>query len=847
MKIASMHFYCLIFLCAFLSGETLNAKEKVELKNKKSNSPAYFAVAPPTFYPVYFKDTPQSNYNWTAKTISPVFEIKSFEDESGAVSLNYLKAKESGSIMFRVSDSKSVQAIGFSKSDSKGHFPDILAGIKQVGRQFFFIEKGKDVKELGTISPGKTVKLTKEGDAVKVLVEDVSIYSHETSVDHLNLHVTVSFGAALSNFINLNCSFQSKIDIKAIHILPQGVKGKGSIDISLNSQGEFFSLWGNATLLSQSEFNQKIQSWNGAPNEIQDLSYDEYLRSFPLTRNELPHGRYSTAITDKNGEKIRLNIDVPSESRWTGDEGVKIEGSSIFKTSRDNSWKSGKATSDNVFHPNREGRTHFQFNKRGEAAIGLRSLKREQGESYSALSFGFYFSEGYAIPVRDGKLLPEEKVLHNEEDFLGFEVQKGKIYYLKNGSKILELSAEMDFKHVLDISLLISDSKFDKVEFSLVPKWPVIGYEQTNSICGKIVQTYTLKVKESFIPKGSYVYNYKWRNENGDVVSSSIELKDVPAGQYTLTYTVIYPSGLGQSVYSPVTYLVGYKAFWTNMIEVENVPGTNSIRNTLESYNSNIHTGETSNYLNPGSSEWIYFEVKAPVNSLGNVVYPSFFDRLYGINFQSYSGTSHLSTMVRYFGGTSQSLSISNGSNLFLKSVTAGDRVLIKIVNGNKVRLSVNGQNVTSVNGNLLETFGGITTPSILGFRASFSSASSFNSKIGPGNVITSFPCADMTYLDLKRKVDGSYYPARFNSLGFRYIEEYLPASGVLNYRVLDRNNKDVFVTNGVTPPTVFRLVGDNKCEIDLSAHRTILPSGFYILEVTNDKDEKRYMRFRLY
>lgn len=848
MKVVSISSYCSIILCLFLVKTSFSSPKGGEKETITVPVSAAKAKANSTFYPVYFKHLVKSNYNWAMKTLSPDYSITKHDDGAGAISNNALRKGEEGTIRFDVSDTKSEKAIGLFPYGTEIDLSKISVGVRQQKDRFFFMKNGRDVKELVRIPVGSTVKLVKSRDEVTVLVNDSPVYTLNGFQDDQNLYVGASFGQANSSYINLSATFRSDLDINSILVQPEGVEGKGSIVVKTSGGSETYCKWGETNLLNTQEFEQAKINWDQSPDALQAFDYNTYLKGFPSEKNNLDHGRYALAITDLSGSEIQLDVDVNSEARWTGDEGVSITSTSITKTGKDNRWTTGQATSDNVFHPGRRGIVNFRYNQNGEGAIGLRSLRENQKEGYAGLTFGFYFIDNKAIPVHNGRLQSSEEIRFNQTDYFGFEVENGKVIYLKNGSKLFEIREELEFKHGLDISLVRKDSKFEEIRFVFVPKWPILEFEQTNSICGKIVQQYSLKIKQFLYPKGSYTYNYTWRNESGDIVSSGMELTDVPPGQYNLTYTVIFPNGTGQSVYHPITYLVGYKAFWNNMVETENAPTTNAIRNTLESFNSNIHTGETSNYLDPGSNEWIYFEVAAPVNNAGTVVYPTLFDRLYLLDFKPYGSPSYyLRAAAMHLGGTNQVLSIYGGSALFHKTVSPGDKVLIKITGGNSVRLSVNGQNINSVNGNIVEPFIGISASSIIGYRASFNSAFSFNSKIGPHNVITSFPCADMAYLDLKRQVDGSFYPARLNTLGFRYMEEYLPASGTLNYRILDRNNEDVFVTNSVTQPDVFRLVGDNKCEIDLSTHRSILPSGYYILEVTNDKNEKRYMRFRLY
>lgn len=848
MKIASMYFLCPILACCLLL-QTVRARDGAPNPNLKILSEAEEEFAPEENlqHAVYFKHLTKAHYNWQMKSVYADYSVQSFDDYAGAISQNYLKKGESGSFSFKVSDLKAHRIIGFSPYNTEGKYTSVLVGVIQEGDKFHFAKEGDKVEPLNEIAVGNTLKLQRDGNTFTVLKDNAPIYTYEYDVNELQLHIDLSFGNSPSSFINLKSSFASALDFKTITIQPEGFKGKGSLDVEIKDDKKAYNLWGAPKLLSEQEFETAKSSWTSPKLGLENLTYENFLKSFPLSRSRLSHGRYPTAFTDEEGNQVRMDIDIPSDMRWVGDNTIAIEGRDIVKSGGGNNWEKGMASSDNVFHPGKNGITNFRFNKQGIGTIGLRALNQEQKSSIEGLKYGFSFSEEEAVVVVDGNKIAH-KVKYNAEDFFGFELIGDKIYFLKNGSKIYSTSATLDHKSVLDVSLYTQGARFLDVSLMMIPLWPVLEYEQSNSICGKIVQQFTLSPSSANLPRDTYTPEYEWRNENGEVVSNSIELKNVPTGHYKLTVSLKYPSGGGQ-VFVPVTYLVGYKAYWHKGVEVEHVPKSNFIRNTLTDYKSNLHSGETSNYINPGTDEWIYFEVKAPVDAAGNVSYPGFFDRTYSVDIQSYSKSNFLRAMVYYMGGNNQTFVISDASqnSLFTANVNTGDKVLMKITGGNKLSLSINGQVINSVTSNAVMGFQGINMPSVLGFSASFRSQASFNSKIGPGNVITSFPCADLVYLNLKRQLDGAYYPSRLNVVGFRYLEEYLPASGTLNYKIIDEKDRDVFATHSVAQPTIVRRAGDNKCEIDLANHRNIFPAGYYILEVTNDKQEKRFMRFRLY
>ncbi|MDO9000244.1 MAG: SprB repeat-containing protein [Bacteroidota bacterium] len=102
-----------------------------------------------------------------------------------------------------------------------------------------------------------------------------------------------------------------------------------------------------------------------------------------------------------------------------------------------------------------------------------------------------------------------------------------------------------------------------------------------------------------------------------------------------------------------------------------------------------------------------------------------------------------------------------------------------------------------------------------------------------PVNVIplTSFP-----YAVLKRELDGSYYNARNNNLYFTIDGEYNSMN--LDYKVYDYKRT---IMSGLSISSSTLNNGDNRYLINV----TSLPIGeFFVLEVINQKNEKRVLRF---
>lgn len=101
-----------------------------------------------------------------------------------------------------------------------------------------------------------------------------------------------------------------------------------------------------------------------------------------------------------------------------------------------------------------------------------------------------------------------------------------------------------------------------------------------------------------------------------------------------------------------------------------------------------------------------------------------------------------------------------------------------------------------------------------------------------------SYSQSPSTFASLSRKLDAGYYTPANGTLRFLFEEEYSVAEGTpLSYKILDALNKPV------TNPTVVTVErGINKCEVNVSS----LTPGYYIMEVSNAKNEKWYLRFKV-
>lgn len=107
-----------------------------------------------------------------------------------------------------------------------------------------------------------------------------------------------------------------------------------------------------------------------------------------------------------------------------------------------------------------------------------------------------------------------------------------------------------------------------------------------------------------------------------------------------------------------------------------------------------------------------------------------------------------------------------------------------------------------------------------------------------------------MSHAELKRKLDGGYSYAITGKLKFTLDEEYEPDGSYLSFKIYDKNHlvlessdMDGTLLNGSVTPLPLRF-DDNRWTLDISGIPGIIKEEYYILETSNNKGDKRYLRF---
>ncbi len=336
-------------------------------------------------------------------------------------------------------------------------------------------------------------------------------------------------------------------------------------------------------------------------------------------------------------------------------------------------------------------------------------------------------------------------------------------------------------------------------------------------------------------PDGAYVHSLKLIDEQGGTAydhgdgSLSGIATGLSVGMYRFSGSVVVEyecDGLGYitSVEIDQNVWLGIETVWTEKTDMVSFPNSYSAkRNATTTTYGGVRS---SNGITSGDG-WI--ELSAVYgNTTNNRVY-----LLIGETntLGGFSPSSDLQYIEFYEG------SGGNGIQLKYETSTAGTYATTSISTNqdDKIRLVRTGSTLTIQKGSSSSTV--FTLPQ------SYSGPMNIAVRTlavddGCLDVVSTFDCRSEIYAKLDRKLRGVRYSATGNMLKFYVAEEYDDQTNTLDYQVYKEDDRTISFLSGTQIKSVAH--GDNRFDLDVSS----LTAGAYILEVTNKKKEKFYLRF---
>lgn len=807
-------------------------------------------------YEVLFAKGNKVTYSYQQKRLYSYIDVTGLGDaENNTSSLNRLLPSTDGSFWFTINETLNQKQIGFSQVGSTV----VEFGVQIEGSNLVKIENGTVSGVLGQVSIGDEVRIWRKYDAFIVYVNNTQIVSMPAGGHQsIELNVVARLGDNFADFVGVQSDFEAGLSVSAISssTMYYNTKGGFSVTASSTSGTPYLKSTHFDFIANETDFNAfKQADIDKGELPIFD-TYAEYLALLTPSKTGLNSGKYEYELIDNTGLKLPIYVTIGDKIEWYG-TGVAITGDALeYQGGNENDWVN--LSSVNTLQKGEKAGVEFQLKDVTQPlTMGWRAMDdpaAKGGSTLPQVAFNFLGNGNFQL-IHDGSVVASYP--YQATDNFELKIEGGEVYYLQNNRLLTTQYVNPLKEYVIDALIKKTGGNgFSNITIVGSKTYPDANPIDENLFCG--TKSVEFGASNTIPNINGRTYAYKWIQQGTNTVVSTDYNMDVQTpGLYFLDIDVIQ----GGTVLFTVrkSYVVGYKAEWINMVNAENQPTSNSIR-TIPSPNASSAEGFSYQKIGDNEDGWMSFVVDDK-----DYLYPngSHLQR-YGMSFHDVTAQNvslqffraDVFTNSNYAYYLKFSYFDITGSPMFVhgytKQVSPGDNIFItKTKNPSHAHqdiyeVYINGVKEVFPNGSSQVTVGA-TSPNDLHIQFQGNNRVQ-TGRFGPSDVLLSYRCPRLLCVDLKRELDGSYYYADLDVVRFRYVEEYNvdPNAIALSYKVYDKNQQDVFALNSIQAPSVVRSYGDNRLELNLKAHRSSIPAGFYVLEVTNAKQEKRYIRFRL-
>lgn len=679
-----------------------------------------------------------------------------------------------------------------------------------------------------------------------------------------------------SSFTN-GCSITKSLSINT-QACPLSVTGsiinyedetaKGSINLTITGgQYPYELVWNNLKIPSNNEF------YTSAIEHIPGIVIDstrvfnelDSLRSI-RTKMGLYPDIHSIAVYDSiPNDSVKIKAYIGEKLIWFSSPGIVISNCVIEPIINGNNISLfGTGACISVDSPSGEPKysisqtayqqdenNYFQFSVNGNddrIAVGLRdatpdlSLNAEVADMASRTYFNFITHNTFEIYANFEKIY--EGTYEIGDIFsLSTNPETNKIIYRKNSTLLTSYSLSLikpDKGLLLKIVLMDNSSVSKVLSISNRPIGPPINIcspnlnlSSTNVSCdnentGKV----TASVPLGFVTPTNFVWNLPGGGTitdpgivSGGVISSN--LLNVPAGLYNVTFNYKDCFNNNVSVTKPIE--IAFLPEWTNVTNSSIAPFNNSLIKNSGATGIFDAGASSINKISSTSSGSNWFETTVPNPPTG------WCWEIYGLSSQdaninytsiNYGVVIGRTTSIYYFG-------IVNNGTFITPLIPSTISTPNPVIRFEKTGATVN----IKVNNALAHSFSGVPSLDYL----IDASLANFGSSVGSPRL--SFGCTTpLQYAKLNNKIDGGYYNANGGKLYFTTDGEYSQIN--LKFNIYNNSN-NIVMSNSSSPSinSVIQKLGDNRY---ILSNLSSLGSGYYILEIVNEKMEKVYLRFKV-
>ncbi|MBI3136217.1 MAG: DNRLRE domain-containing protein [Bacteroidetes bacterium] len=579
--------------------------------------------------------------------------------------------------------------------------------------------------------------------------------------------------------------------------------------------------------------------WNNIKDSI-DIDSTVFFRGKSNTRNytfsDMPAEHYFVAVFDNKGARIFDDeVLLTPELTFIATNHLVYTGGNIQTTAMD---PSGEATLDRAVEKNNSVAFEFVVNQLGNMVVGFNNFNDAQADSTHEFEFGIEISnttKHFQVILGDS-VLYEDTVIANDLFRLGKENYDLVVYKNAEEYHRERVVPADDFK--VDVVFKNSTGKLTKPV--IIGKWPLVKPLKTtvyNTECDAGNGSVRISFSSAFFFAGATLAEY----EITDLSTSSI----VASG--TLSYpsylTVPLPVGEymihlhwsdGTTVMDWYDYFeIGQPIEWllTNNFFT---PLTSSVNTIFTNTVGEEGTAIGQNILQQGIEGWVKFNVgfsyKPPLAG-SPPVSPILYANVRMVD-ESNGQKIRVCVVGMGSGVISKYVAVYNAAD-----VLAAPGIFIGSNDG-PLKIELDAANFKVYYNNGVTPIATVVEGTASDYKVD---ANAFS-----GNIHDSYAsfcyglsrseiCAHLDY-----ELDGNYYVTNSGRFCFVYNEEYNDPN--IKFNIYNQ------LGNVVADQTDFTLEnlihGENRVVLDLTTNGYCLGTGFFILEVINDKNEKFYLRF---
>lgn len=492
---------------------------------------------------------------------------------------------------------------------------------------------------------------------------------------------------------------------------------------------------------------------------------------------------------------LRTSFSSQYETVWEEVKDVLYDPSIETIAALNTGWNSG-AISGNELQSNECGFVSYKIESlSGAKMLGL--SKWNDNPSYASIDYAVYYANNSILVYEGGAYKGSFGSVQIGDEII-VERYGPTIYYKKNGVTFRSVTTDFSLSLHADVVLYQSGVSMSNISCSFSNK-----LKATATLSHLPCKSNDLGAIDLSVTGGCSPYTYLWSNG-----ATSEDIGSLNVGSYSVTVTD------ANSINKYYSFNIGYELIWNQLQDINYNTNLKSISAISTTWSSGALSD---NILEGNKSGSVVYRVD---NTVG--------DKMMGLsNWNSNPSYSSIDYAIYY--ANANVVVYESGSNVGTYGTFRTNDEFSISRNGSNIEYKKNGVVFRSVATNPADIL--------------YVDASIYNSGLSFANVSTSYSCPSPGYPLLTKKLDASFFITLHQHLWFQYEEEYSLDIGVNDNLNATIYKPDMSEVTSV-PSKIITKTGANYYEMDLSSLPDFNVGEYYVLEITNNKNEKFLLRF---